>query len=431
MKTVWTASWSTINFTAGGTPGFVTDMFPIKSLFSVCGYPSFFASRFCNSIAVWIDFTLIFSWLSFGFNAAPRTLGIAAALYGLPGLFLGPFIGVIADRSSPALVMLSSSAGRFATSLLLAAAPNETLFIAAVLLKGVSNLGSIPAEQILLRQLLSEEQIVSTITLTSVVDQCTKIASPLIGAALALVSQSRNTFLFTAALALISVGCAIRIAKVVGWRSANQDSRTCLPDFAALWRVFITRPRFAIALILVIAFSLTLGLYDSILVILLREHGLPASAFGTIVSCTATGAIMCAFVLKRILKKTSETAVMLVCLFGFSTTVVAAGVLAATYAHLGILLLCALWYVNGFCYAGGVMAYAISLQRESPHGMLGLLSSSGRSLQLAALVAGPVIGSWVAQRFGTAWTFIGAGSIGLAMALLGAATVSVRAVRTT
>ncbi|MFL9960042.1 MFS transporter [Paraburkholderia sediminicola] len=398
----------------------------IQSLFKVRGYASFFASRLFNSIAIWVDFTLIFSLLSFSYNAAPRTLGIAAALYGLPGLLLGPFIGVLADRNSPALVMLASSTGRFISSLLLAIAPNEGFFIAMVLLKGISNLGSVPAEQILVRRLLTDEQIVSTTTLTSLIDQCTKIASPLLGAALAVVSHSRGGFFFTAVLAFASAGCAVRIGAVIGWKSADHQAKNRLPNFSVLWQTILSKPRFAVALTLMLALSLTLGLYDSILVLLLREHGLPASAFGTIVSCTAAGAISCALVLKRVLVRTSEFRVMLASLCGFSVTVIAAGVLGIAYERLSLPVLCVLWLINGFCYAGGVMAYSISLQTESPREMLGVLSSTGRSLQLCALVGGPIVGSWIAQHFGTPWTFIGAGAVGLCIACAGAGVLPSR-----
>jgi MFS family permease len=389
----------------------------MKPIFSVPGYPPFFASRVFSSIAVWVDFTLIFSLLSFDFNATPKTLGLAAALYGLPGLFLGPFVGFIADQSSPALVMLLSSGGRFMTSILLAVAPTEQIFVGAILLKGISNLGAMPAEQILIRHILSAEQIVSTTTLTSIVDQAMKIVSPLVGAGLAFISNSKAAFLFTAALALASATCAVRIAKVVGWKTKVNEAKNRLPNFTVLWRLLSNKPKFAVSLVSVLSLSITLGLYDSLLVILLREHGLPASAFGTIVSCTAAGAIACAVFLKRLLGRLSESCVMSVSMFGFCFTVVTAGVLAAMYAQLALLPLCAIWLFNGFFYAGGVMVYSISLQNESPREMLGVLSSTCRSLQLAALVIGPVVGSWVAQRFGTQWTFIGAGGIGLFIAI--------------
>jgi small neutral amino acid transporter SnatA (MarC family) len=62
------------------------------------------------------------------------------------------------------------------------------------------------------------------------------------------------------------------------------------------------------------------------------------------------------------------------------------------------------------------MAYAIALQKEAPPDSLGIVSASARSMQLAALVVGPIIGSWVAQHLGLEITFVSAGGIGLAIA---------------
>ncbi|WP_175874219.1 MFS transporter [Burkholderia sp. BCC0397] len=385
------------------------------ALFSVRGYPSFFFGRIANSIAIWVDFTLIFSLLSFSYHASPGTLGLAAALYGLPGLLAGPFIGALADRKSPALIMLSSATARFVTSLGLAFAPNETMFIAWVLVKGISNLGTVPAEQIVIRRLLSDDQIVSTVTLTSVVDQCTKILSPLLGAGLSLVLHSRGGFALTGMLAVFSMGCACGVARVVGWRSPDAKTRRRFLDFTLVRHLLSERPALASALGLMLTFSTILGLYDSIVVVLLRDHGLPSSAFGTIVSCTAVGAVSCAIVLKKVLARVSVSKSMPIFLAGFSTTVVAAGALALTLPTLNLGALCLLWVINGFCYGGGVMSYSITLQRNAPREALGVISTSARSLQLTALVVGPIAGSWVAQHIGIESTFVGAGSIGLAV----------------
>lgn len=386
------------------------------SLFSIRGYSSFFAGRFFNSISIWIDFTLIFSILSFHFNASPSVLGLTAAVYGLPGLLAGPFIGALADRKSPAIIMLWSACARFVTSLGLTFAANESVFVAWVFAKGISNLGTIPAEQILIRRLLSDTQIVSTVALTSIVDQCTKILSPLLGAALSLALHSQSGFAITGVFALFSMGCAIGVAGAVGWQDSSGAHRRRYPDFLFFWRVIAERSALASALGLVLTFSMILGLYDSLVVVLLRDHGLPVYSFGSLVSCTALGAIGCAVVFKNVLTHVSESKSMIWFLAGFSATVVLAGGLAQTVTNLSLGVLCLLWCINGFCYGGGVMAYSVALQKEAPRDSLGIVSASARSLQLAALVIGPVIGSWVAQHLGLEVTFVSAGGIGLALA---------------
>lgn len=388
----------------------------IISLFSVRGYSSFFLGRICNSVAIWVDFTLIFSTLSFHYHVSPAELGLSAALYGLPGLLLGPFVGALADRKSPASIMLASAFARFVASMGLAFASNETIFIVWIFIKGVSNLGAIPAEQVLIRRLLSNEQIVSTVALTSVLDQCTKILAPLLGAGLSFALHSRGGFALTGGLALLSMGCAIGVAGAVGWGSVSGNSQRRYPDFVLVRRVISENPTFAFTLGLALTSSMVLGLYDSIVVVLLRDHGLPDSSFGTIVSCTALGAIGCAVVLKNLLARGSESKSLVIFVAGFSGSVVAAGLLALMLPTLGLGILCVLWIINGFCYGGGMMAYGIALQKEVPADALGVVSTSARSLQLAALVIGPVVGSGIAQCIGVEATFVGAGAIGLAIA---------------
>lgn len=386
------------------------------SLLLVRGFPSFLGSRILNSIALWVDFTLIFSLLSFHYGASPAVLGLSAALYGLPGLLLGPLLGALADRKSPALIMLLSAFARFVTSFGLALSHNEIVFIVWIFAKGLSNLGTMPAEQVLMRRLLSNEQVVSAVAVMSIIDQCTKIFAPLIGAGFSFALSSRGGFALTAVLAILSAGCAINVARVVGWGDAGERSRKSYPDFVLIRRVLSQRPQLAWPLALVLTFSMILGLYDSIVVVLLRDHGLPDSAFGTIVSCTALGAIGCALMLRNVLARVSESKSMIIFLAGFSASVAAAGGLALSLSRLNLGLLCLLWGINGFCYAGGVMAYSISLQKEAPPDTLGVVSASARSLQLTALVLGPIAGSWVAQSFGLETTFVGAGGLGLAMA---------------
>ncbi len=198
---------------------------------------------------MWMDFTLVFAVLSFRFQSTPRVLGFAVALYGLPSLFIGPFVGALADRSSPLRLMLFAAVARFATSLLLAFAPTEQNFVLAILLKGISNLGSLPAEQILIRKLLSPKRIVTTTVLTATIDQCVKILSPLLAATAAITTNSQSSFLITAVLALATACCVLRLSIVLGWKYTSQRANAKFPDFSTFWKVFREKPTFAISFV--------------------------------------------------------------------------------------------------------------------------------------------------------------------------------------
>lgn len=385
-------------------------------LFLIAGFPSLFLSRILNSIAVWVDFTLIFTVMSFHFNAPAYQLGIAAALYGFPGLLLGPFIGQLADRYSPVVILLTSSFGRFATSLWLATSTHQELFLLGILLKGISNLGASPAEQILIRELLNKEQILLTVALCNIIDQCIKIISPLFVSAISAIVNLQGGFYLTAVMALITALLSIRMGFIIGWVKKSIIVTETLPNFNLVYNIIRKSSILFSSFSVVLAASLTLGSYDSILSILLRNQGFGPGTFGIIVSSTAAGAILSGFLFKKIYALFSNQWLMICGLIGFSVTVLSAGTLCLIFDNLHLYIFCTIWFINGFCYACIVMSFSIVLQNEAPTNMLGVISTSCRSVQLATLVAGPVIGSGVAHYIGIPMTFVIAGSTGLAIA---------------
>ncbi|CNB81466.1 enterobactin exporter EntS [Yersinia frederiksenii] len=384
-------------------------------LFIIAGFPYLFTSRVFNSISVWIDFTLIFTIMSFHFNAPAYQLGIAAVLYGFPGLLLGPFIGQLADRYSPVVILLASSLARLTTSLWLATETNQELFFIGIFLKGISNLGFSPAEQILIRELLNKEQILSTIALSNISDQCIKIASPLFVSFISTTINLQSIFYLTAIMTLTTVLLTIRMGFIVGWVKKPKIATETLPRFRLAYNIIRKKPGFYSSFLVIMAASLTLGLYDSILSALLREQGFGPNTFGIIVSCTAAGAIFSGFLFKKTHSLFGNQWLMILGLIGFSITVLIAGTFCLIFDNLHIYIFCTIWFINGFCYSCIMMSFNIVLQNEAPTSMLGIISTSCRSAQLATLVAGSVIGSGFAHYIGIPMTFVIAGSTGLAM----------------
>ncbi|WP_145521482.1 MFS transporter [Yersinia aldovae] len=252
-----------------------------------------------------------------------------------------------------------------------------------------------------------------TITLTNIIDQLIKITSPLIAAFLSTITNSQGGFYLTALLALITSLLTIKIGFTTRWIKKTANVTTMLPDFRVVYNIIHNNHVLFSSFLVVLAASLTLGLYDSILSILLRVMGFSANAFGIIVSSTATGAILCSFLFKKIFLLFSHQQLMICGIIGFSLTILIAGILCLAFNNLHLYIFCIIRFINGFCYACIVMSFSIVLQNEAPTNMLGVISTSCRSLQLATLVAGPVIGSGLAHYVGIPITFVIAGSTGV------------------
>jgi MFS family permease len=366
-----------------------------SSPLKVGSYPFLLASRFISSAILWVDFTLIFSSLSYIWHASATTIGIGSALYGLPGLLLGPLIGRAADRRDPFSVLLASYCVRGTVSLALVFAPSVEIFLALILFKGIGNLAVMPAEQALVRRVLAAEQLAANAGWMTIADQFTKILTPLAVAGWTLYASAQSGFSVSAALSIVGMLCIVRMRSVTSKRKWVTDGPKKSIKLSALFLLYRGSIEFRLAFIALMVQSCVLGLYDPMLALFLKERGLPPDTFGIIVSSTAAGAILGAMFFKRLRRQ--RLSLICAALAGFGLTVLLPGVIAMTDHQMPVALLIAFWLFNGCFYALVAMSFAVVMQTTCPFESIGTVSATARSIQLAALVAGPLLGSVAAR----------------------------------
>jgi MFS family permease len=360
------------------------------------GYAHLLLLRAIGSIILWTDFTLIFSNITYYWRADSTTIGVASALYGLPGLLLGPYFGKLADNHHPVSVLTASYAFRAATSLLLMLSPNINVFILLVFLKGISNLGSAPAEQVLTRQLLGPAQLIENARWVTLIDQSLKVTAPLIAAAMTLLHRPEYGFVLPSLLALVALLVLYRLNRTCVTRT-NLENQRKHPQFRALIELLSLNATFRFSLIASLIQTAVLGLYDPLLALFLKEQAFSPATFGTIVSCTAAGGIGAALLFKRIFVSINPTQVVAIGLMGFGLTVAVPGGLASLRCLTSEYVLFTFWLANGCFYGITAMSFGVIMQATSPSHSLGTISATARSAQLAALVSGPLVGSILAS----------------------------------
>lgn len=382
----------------------------MSTLKSVPGYYALLCARVLSSTIIWVDFTLIFSLLSYDWHVNAATIGIAAALYGLPGLILGPFFGALADRTNPITLLATSYFARALTSLLLFFVADIDLFLLLVFFKGIANLGVMPSEQIIVRTMLSKEQLVSNASVMTTIDQVCKIGAPLVGAGMASLSHPGAGFALSAALGLIGILCLYPL-RAYG-TLAREHQPQVHRHLQALWFLMRDNQLFRWSFGAALVQTLILGLYDPLLALFLKERGLPASTFGMIVSSTAAGAILGALIFKHIhIKREYRTVAF--GLAGFGLTVAIPGLLALANFAMPVWLLLAFWVINGCAYGLTSMSFVVSMQQQCPPESLGTVSATARSVQLSALVVGPLLGAMLAKLLGIPLVFFLSGTIAI------------------
>lgn len=350
-------------------------------------------NRVISSSIIWIDFVLIFSLTAYYWLATPSIVGVAAALYGLPGLILGPLIGRAIDKANPMKALYISYLARGVTSFALVLAPSIELFLIAVFFKGIANLAAMPTEQVIIKKSFSNAQLASGISLLTVIDQIIKVGAPFFAGVLAQVVFARFGFLFSAILSMIGA-LAIFLLSTPSThedfsRSRSNSSSSFRDLLVALSRETILKLAFTAALIQ----SFLLGVYDPLLALFLKELGYNAASFGIIVSCTAVGGIIGAAFFRATASACSPTSLLSGSMCGFGLTVLTPGVLFMNTLPIPITLLYALWVLNGICYALTAMYFAVSLQRRCRLEIIASVSASARSILIFSMIVGPLIGS--------------------------------------
>ncbi|MEA9977665.1 MULTISPECIES: MFS transporter [unclassified Pseudomonas] len=376
---------------------------------NIAGYGYLCGIRLSTSVTLWVDFVLIFTVLTFGFDASAETLGLAAALYGLPPLLLGPLFGALADRTSPFKFICWSFLTRCFVACLLFSATSQTVFLVFVFMKGLANLGSGSAEIILTRKLLSNEDLVKNISLVTIMDQFIKVCSPLAAGIIASVADKSSGFLVSAVFSLIGTICVIVLSITHSTSSVTQNPEMrSFGSLEAFKSFFKHGPITRLFFICTMVQSAVLGCYDSLLSLFLKNFGLESYAFGAVVSATAVGGILSGLIFPKIYPaRLSLCSTLSLSLFGVA--VILAGLLP-TIPHLAnIVVFMSLFLVAGIAYGLTALGFGITLQKYCPVSHLGVLSATARSLSLALMITTPILGAWLSRLITIGGVFCFAG----------------------
>ncbi|MFK0376916.1 MFS transporter [Pandoraea sp. NPDC090278] len=373
-------------------------------------YSRLLASRAVGASILWIDFTLIFESLAFRWDADAVVIGLAMTFYGVPGVLAGPWIGAFVDRHCPWVMLRWSYVIRAVAAIALLLAPTLQLFLICVAMKGLANLIPGPAEQQLFRRLLSNDALAGNASKVTLIDQVAKLVAPLIAAMLA--AWHLPGFAVSAALGL--AGVVLLPGREVSTKQvrANVHRR---PVWAVFHTVLRDHPLLRRVFTITLCQAFVLGFYDALLALFLKARGYPDGTFGSIVGCTAAGAIIGSLAFKSAIKRCSPTTLLTVSSILFGLTVLTPAAMVFAQTEVPVFAMLSLWIGNGFGYGLGVMLVMLMFQQYCPREVLGTVTSTGRSLQLLLMIVAPLLGGALSNVTSIEFVFLCSGmtAIGL------------------
>ncbi|WP_229722875.1 MFS transporter [Xylophilus rhododendri] len=374
----------------------------------------------------WLDIFLIFSIPSFLWHAPPADIALVAAAFAIPSLVLGPFVGFLTDRGDSKIIMLYGATARTALTICIAFAPSLYPFLALVFAKGLANTFYWASSSVMTRRLVPAHARTRYYANLSALDQASKIAAPLFAGGLTQLLAMPMVFLFSGAIMAAATGLLPAVllrdpetCKALEEAGSSEADRPT-PAFGLMTRL----PRgLLLGALASVAVSALLAVYDPHLAAYLSFLGFSGETYSWIMSSTALGAATAAILVRRVvIGRNSVANLMRGGLLVYSCVLVVTAFVVSYVPQKSIEpFLMALWFVNGFGYELFAIGAGVNLQNLCPRQLLGRVSTSIRSAQLAAVLSFPIFGAWLIAVYGRTAPFVFSAGAAVLLMLAGAA----------
>ena len=384
------------------SPAAPTPAYTIKTALQHRPFRTLWMAQF---VSIFGDFLALFgviSLITFRWHGNPVQVTVVTIAYALPLAIIGPFAGVFVDHWNVKAVMISSDIIRGALILLLLFVTDIRQICAIFAVLSTVSSFFAPAQSVTLRTLVPPEGLISANALMTQAFYLVRLLSPsLAGVLISRLSENSCFYLDTASF----VFSAVMISTLVIVRPARLQSEKTVSaltrDFVAGNKFIFTHAGLAFVFIAMAVAIFVLSSFSPLISIYIRDslHGGPFW-FGIISSTVGVGMIAGSQLVTRMVRSRSKTNIVL---YGL----LCLGVGAALLGLFRDIPMAALsTFAMGFAIAFVLVPAQTMSQQETPHDMVGRVSSSFMSLISFAQVFGLLLSGYLAQLLGIRPVFL-------------------------
>ena len=378
---------------------------------------------YAQVVSLFGDFLALFAVLSvvtYRMHGSPAQVTGVSIAYMAPLVVLGPLSGVFVDRWPIKPTLVSSDLIRAGLVLLLFAV--TSLWQIYVILAALSCVSSFfaPAQSVTIRTHVPPQGLISANALMQMAMLIARIVGPaaagmLVAAFGASVCYAVDFVSFVASAALIG---SVAIVRPVAPRQEAASSKVhqILHDMREGVSFIVHHASISFVVMAMAAGMFVIGCFGPLIAIWVRDL-LHASAFvfGVVSAMVGAGMMFGMPAVRRISGRVPNSTLVLSGLAGIG---VGALLLGALPWPLASAFAC---FTLGFTFAGVIVPAQTLMQRETPHALMGRISSTSMSMIFFGQLAGLILSGLLAQLIGVravfflcavlAWALTGAGKL--------------------
>jgi MFS family permease len=385
---------------------------------------------YAQIVSLFGDFLALFAVIavvSFTMHGTPNQITGVQIFYMLPMVFVGPIAGVFVDRWPLKPTLVASDLIRAALAILLI--PAVSLWQVYAVLAALSCVSAFfaPAQQVTIRTHVPTPGLISANALMQMAFMGMRIVGPATAGAIAAsfgpkICYAIDVVSFAASAALIG-SVAIRRAPSAHTSTASSSNR-----IHAIWIdmrqgvSFIFHHAAVLFVVLAMAAGLFIvGCFGPLIAIYVRDtlHG-SERLFGSVSAMIGVGLLAGTQVIRSMAARVADDVMVLSGLAGIGGGVLLLGAVPNSAATImGA-------FTIGFAFAAIMVPAQTLLQRETPHEIIGRVSSTNMSVAFLAQIVGLVLSGVLADLFGVRMVFILCAGLAMAMAAGGRAFLHAR-----
>lgn len=368
-----------------------------------------FTAYSISSFGDWFDIIAISVLLAYTWQTEPIWIAMVPVMYALPGILLGSFAGVLADRTKKVKVMIIADLLVSLLTIGLMFAPNIYWVLPVLALRAALGVFNVPAQQALTRNVVAEEHLLKATSYNGLVNQASKIAGPLLGSAALAVVSPQMCLLINALTRLISVLLLLTIRNLAEDQPL-QDQGEGKPSFREQWQegwAFLYQNKLILNTFAFTLFGiLAILLIDFQFAVLFRDL-IPdnPAVIGWAMSASGVGAVVGMTWMNRLQNiryGLSLTGAYVLMGLGFAFQG-----LYESGMSIGWVLLYAM--LVGLGNGIFMVAFQFILQKETPKDMVGRIFGIQNTVISTVVIAAPLLGGTLVQLFGASVIYLGVG----------------------
>lgn len=175
-----------------------------KSLWTNLRFVRLFVAYALATFGDWFDALAIQVMVAYRWGADPLIIALIPVCMAVPGILFGSVAGALADRLHKVRIMILCDGITIALTVGILFAPSPAWLLPLLALRAMMSVFHVPAQQALTRQIVAEEQLFQASSLNGFVNQCAKVAGPLLGAVVLAFFSPQICILINACARLLS-----------------------------------------------------------------------------------------------------------------------------------------------------------------------------------------------------------------------------------